>query len=84
MGLSPADKKVSESLQGLADEIEKRLLEITGQRMAFSLVVFNTAPGSRLNYISNCKREEVAAAWTALLKGWGAGMPDIPAHEFQS
>jgi hypothetical protein len=56
MTTSPADRLVSENLKDLASEIGQRLIEITGESMGFSLVVFNATPGSRLNYVSNCSR----------------------------
>ena len=51
--------------------------------MGFSLVVFNAEPGSRLNYVSNCDRQEVYSALKSLIAGWEDGMPDIPSHEIQ-
>lgn len=81
MKVSAPDKKVSESLQEIANEIMARLEQVAGQKMQFSLVVFNAEAGSRLNYVSNCDRKDVAAAWLALVEGWHLGMPDIPAHK---
>ena len=46
-------------------------------------MIFNSEPGARINYISNCKREEVALAMGSLLEHWKEGMPDIQAHEVQ-
>jgi hypothetical protein len=77
----PPEITVSMAMQPLADQIDKILEEIAGERMGFSLVVFNTKPGSRMNYVSNCDREEVINALSSLLDGWEQGMPDIPAHK---
>jgi len=79
--LHPADKAVSEAMQQLADELSERLEQIAGQKMMFSLCVFNSAPGSRINYVSNCDRSDVANCWKSMLHGWEQGMPDIPAHK---
>lgn len=80
MNLSSADRRISEELSAIADRLNKKLEEIAGQPMSFSLCVFNAEPGSRINYISNCKRDDVANAWLSMIDGWEAGMPDIPAH----
>ena len=81
MGLGIADKEISRKMQDIGKEITDRLKDITGEDTGFSLIVFNREPESRLNYVSNCDREQVVEALTALLEGWGKGMPDIPAHE---
>ncbi|MEW8200222.1 MAG: hypothetical protein AB2777_21530 [Candidatus Thiodiazotropha endolucinida] len=84
MSLSTPDKRVSENLQAIAARLEKELEEVAGQPMAFSLCVFNSEPGSRINYTSNCKREDVANAWLSMIDGWMDGMPDIPAHKISN
>ena len=81
MKLATPDRKVSEQLRQIADELDKRLEDVAGQRMSFSLIVINAEPGSRMNYVANCNRDDVANALSSLLAGWGKGMPDIPAHE---
>jgi len=81
MGLSPADKIVSENLKDIADDLTLKLKDLTGEDMQFSLCVFNPVAGSRINYISNCRRDDVANCWRSMLRGWDDGMPDIPAHE---
>jgi len=68
-------------MQAIADEMEKRLEGLTGRKMMFSLCVFNSEAGSRINYVSNCKRSDVASCWQSMLRGWAEGMPDIPAHK---
>ncbi|GAB5451855.1 MAG: hypothetical protein Hals2KO_21830 [Halioglobus sp.] len=83
MKVAPEDRAVSESMQALADALHGLLEEIAGKPMGFSLIVFNAEPGSRLNYVSNCDRQEVMNAMKSLLAGWEGGMPDIPAHEIQ-
>lgn len=84
MNLSTPDKKVSEQLLGIAVGLDRILEEIAGQRMSFSLVVFNAEAGSRMNYVSNCDRADVVAAMKSLIKGWEEGMPDFKAHELDS
>ena len=81
MKVATADRKVSEQLRQIADELDSRLEDAAGQHMNFSLLVFQTEPGSRMNYISNTRREDVVQAMRSLLQGWGEGMPDIPAHD---
>ena len=79
--MTSPENKVSQNLQAIAAEIEDRLQEVAGQRMLFSLVVFNTTPGTRMNYISNGDRDDVATALRNLLESWDQGMPDVPAHK---
>jgi hypothetical protein len=70
-------------MQSLADTLNGLLEDIAGKPMGFSLIVFNAEAGSRMNYVSNCDRQEVINAMKSLLAGWEQGMPDIPAHEIQ-
>jgi len=74
-------EKISVALPQLAEAIESLVFELTGEKYAFSLCIFNLKANERMNYISNCKREDVVKAWTELLKAWEKGMPDIPSHE---
>ena len=76
-----ADILISRELQVIAAEISERLEEVAGERVEFSLLVFNAREGGRMNYVSNCDRGEVVKAMRSLLEGWGAGMEDIKAHE---
>lgn len=78
------EEKVSAELQSIAAELSERIDAVAGQHMNFSLLVFHTKPGSRMNYISDTNREDVVNAMKSLLQGWDKGMPDIPAHKFQS
>ncbi len=80
-GLAKADVLVSQQLQDIFKKLESDVAEIAGQKMLISLCVFNPEPGSRVNYISNGKRDDVAGAWISMIEGWRAGMPDIPAHQ---
>jgi len=75
------DRKVSEKLREIFQRLEAEVEEVAGQRMSISLCIFNAVPGSRMNYVANCNRQDVANAWASLVHGWGEGMPDIPAHE---
>lgn len=81
--MSNADMKVSENLRDIFQKLEEEVNKVAGQPMAISLCIFQTKEGSRMSYISNCNRIEVASAWKSLVNGWGKGMPDIPAHEYQ-
>lgn len=82
--ISIADELVSFAMQELADAIDNSLQEITGDKMGFSLIVFNSEAGSRMNYVSNCNREDVTNAMKSLLYGWENGLPDVPAHEVKN
>ena len=70
--------EVSRHLQAIAQEIDTRLRELVGRRVNFSLFVWTEG---RSNYISTADRSDVAAVLTEHLKGWAAGMPDVPAHK---
>lgn len=78
------DILISRQLQDIFNRLEQEIEELVGQKMGISLCIFNSEPGSRINYISNCERKNVATAWMSMVKGWGEGMPDIPAHKFDS
>lgn len=79
--MTSPDMAVSRELQVIAQEISDRLEQVAGERMGFSLLVFNAVDGSRMNYVSNCNRKDVHAALASLLKKWEEGMPDVPGHE---
>lgn len=72
------DISVSLRLQDLARELDRRLEDIAGEPVAFTLIVF-TAP--RASYISNARREESVREIKYLLSLWEQGMPDVPAHQ---
>lgn len=75
------DQEISRGLPDLAALIKAELEKLSGRNMGFALVVFNTEVGSRMNYVSNCDRNEVVGAFKSMLTKWEAGMPDIPSHE---
>jgi hypothetical protein len=79
--LNNPDEKVSFELKDIAEKIDDKLESVAGQKMGFSLVVFNVESESRLNYVSNCNRQDVIKVYKTLLEGWEKGMPDIKAHE---
>jgi len=76
-----SDAKLSRELREVAKKVQKILDKHTEKRMAFSLLIFNDVPGSRMQYISNVEREDVIDAMRSLLKAWEEGMPDVPAHK---
>jgi len=78
MKIASPDLKISKELVSIANQLDDKLREVAGERMGFSLVVFQSELGSRMNYMSNCERGNVRHALTSLLKGWDEGMPDIP------
>jgi hypothetical protein len=77
-GNSDAAIRVSKVMQPLASELQSVLSEVAGEPTIFCLVVFTPV---RLNYVSNCSREDVKKCLQELLDGWAAGMPDVPAHK---
>jgi hypothetical protein len=79
--MSSPDIKISKNLQAVAKRLTDELDGIAGEHVAFSLIVFNTQPGSRMNYVANCERTEVMGAMKSLLLKWENGMPDMNAHE---
>jgi len=81
--MTSADRKVSQNMQKLAKYVSRKIDKVAGKHMAFSLLVFNIDANSRMNYCSNCSREDVHKALKSLLDSWDEGMPDIPAHEIQ-
>ena len=78
------DIAVSRDLQKLAEMIDKRLYRVAGERVGFCLVTFPLVEDSRASYISNCDRVQVIDALEELLERWAQGMPDVPAHDYQS
>lgn len=70
---------VSEGLQELARDIDRQIMELTGERVAFSLFVWTD---DRAQYVSNCTdRTAIKSAVREITDAWDAGMPDIPAHK---
>lgn len=70
---------VSRGLQEVARDLDQQLERLAGARVSFSLFVYTEG---RTQYISSSgDRAEIKRAITAILDGWEAGMPDIPAHE---
>ncbi len=57
-------------MRTLAKVIDGAMSEAHGKRMGFSLIVFETEAHANSNYVSNCPREEVVAAYKELLKRW--------------
>lgn len=81
--MNKAEKAVSLAMQGIMTTLDDSITELAGEQMGIALFVFNAVPGGRINYVSNCNRQEVIAALKSMISGWEAGMPDIPAHEVQ-
>jgi len=82
---SETDRIISINLKRIFSDLIDELQSITNKKdIGLSLVIFNHDDNSRLNYISNCDRNEVIKVWKTLLDGWEKGMPDIPGHNYQS
>lgn len=72
---------VSAAMQKVARKIDEELFRLVGHPVAFSLFVWTDG---RANYISSADRSEVEPVIRAIVDGWSAGVPDIPAHELDS
>lgn len=73
-------REVSQSLQVIAQLVDKVLEDVAGERVAFTLMVYT--PG-RASYIGTAPREVAIAEMRTLANHLEAGMPDVPAHEVQ-
>lgn len=70
---------VSQQLQSIAADLDKRIQSVAGERVAFMLLIWTEG---RANYVSTARdREQVAQQLRDLLAHWDAGMPDVPAHQ---
>lgn len=81
--MNKAEQAVSEAMQDLMTELNKKITKIAGQEMGITLCVFNAVAGGRISYISNCERQQVKECWLSMIKGWDRGMPDVAAHKVQ-
>jgi hypothetical protein len=72
--------RVSRAAQDLATELDERIEEIAGERVAFSLFIWTRG---RCTYVSTAERPEIIRTLEMMLDGWKAGMPDVPAHKVQ-
>lgn len=73
--------QLSQKLQAIAQGLDEVIEEAAGERVGFTLIVFTE---QRASYISTVKREDSVREIKNLLQVWGEGMPDIPAHDYQS
>jgi len=69
---------LSKQLKKIARNLEKKITQASGERLAFTLVIYS--PG-RAQYISNCDRQESIQQLEYLLEQWKKNMPDVPAHK---
>ncbi len=70
--------KLSKSLKQIADNLEKDILEKSGEKLGFTLMVFTE---DRAQYISNVDRQVSVEQIKNMLDYWEKGMPDVPAHD---
>lgn len=68
---------ISLGLQGLANDLEKRLVQMTGERQHFILVIMS---GNLVQNVSNTRVEDRITVLRELLARWERGEPDVPAH----
>ena len=68
---------LSLGLQSLADDLEKRLVDMTGERQTFLLIV---GMGKVVQYVSNTPRDCGTEMMMGLIDRWSRNVPDVPAH----
>lgn len=78
--MNDATIKVSHAMRPLAEGIDGALLQVAGERVGFTLIVYTEG---RASYISNVTREESIREMKKLISLWEQEMPDIPAHEYK-
>ena len=76
-----AQERVSRGLPGIAERLAKDIERVAGEPCHVSLFVWTNG---RSNYISTLDRPQVIAILEEHIRGWKAGMPDIPAHEYKA
>ncbi len=76
--MNNATLKLSHELQAIAKRLDTDIERVAGERIGFTLLVFTEG---RASYISTVARHESVREIQNLLDVWGAGMPDVPAHE---
>lgn len=83
MPLTPQQRtRLSHGLQRVARKLDKLLERETGERLAFSLVIWGSfGEDHMVQYVANANREDCAKYMGDLLAAWRGGMPDIPYHE---
>ncbi len=74
--------KLSHALQRISRKVEKTLERETGEKLAFSLIIWGSfGDDQMIQYVANAAREDCAKYMGDLLAAWKGGMPDIPFHE---
>jgi hypothetical protein len=68
---------LSLGLQSLANDLEKRLVDMTGEQQDFVLIV---GLGNVVQYVSNAPREMGLVMMFYLIDNWSRNLPDVPAH----
>ena len=85
MAISEAQRNLSHHLSAVAECIDELILAASGEKMGFSLVIWNRIDGGQAQYISNCARPECIKGLKLLLKQWQAleeiSEPEVPLHE---
>ena len=70
---------ISLGLRGLANDLEKRLIQMTGTRQPFILVIM-TGDGV-VQHVSNTHKEDRIVVLRELIDRWERGEPEVPAHD---
>lgn len=81
--IDEASYRISLQMAELAQELDKVLEAIAGEKMGFSLVVFG-GEGSNAGwtqYASNCARESVKEGFLELIDKWNEHEENIPLHD---
>lgn len=71
-------KKLSRELQNIARELDTKMAEIVGRRVAFTLVVYTDGVG---NVITTTTREDTARELETVIRMMRSKEPLITAHE---
>lgn len=69
---------VSHQLKAIAEKLNKDIFDLTGEKLAFTLMIFTEG---QTQYISSIDRATSLVQIKKMIKYWEMGMPDIPAHE---
>ncbi len=82
--MKAADRKLSGTLQGMAEGLDEVLEKFYGSRVGFVLILAPfDQPQTEVQYVSNTAREDGVLLIRKLFERWQQNLPDIPTHEKQ-
>lgn len=68
--------RLSAKLQAIASALSSLLDQEAGEHVLFTVLIWGETNDHRAQYVSNCKREDVADAIKELLQRWGKDYKD--------